>query len=56
MATYEDTAYKIIKYAIKSAIFIDENAKVADIARLLGGSNISDITLASAKELISSAN
>lgn len=27
MATYEETAYKIIKDAIKSAIFIDENAK-----------------------------
>ena len=27
MATYEETAHKIIKDAIKSAIFIDENAK-----------------------------
>lgn len=27
MATYEETAQSIIKEAIKSAIFIDENAK-----------------------------
>jgi DNA repair protein RecN (Recombination protein N) len=55
------TNFSIVKENIenKSHTFIrklDENAKVADIARLLGGSNISDITLASAKELISSAN
>lgn len=55
------TNFSIVKENIenKSHTFVrklDENAKVSDIARLLGGANVSDITLASAKELINSAN
>ncbi|MBK5253558.1 MAG: DNA repair protein RecN [Peptostreptococcaceae bacterium] len=61
IAACGNTNFSIVKENIenKSHTFIrklDNNGKVSDIARLLGGSNVSNITLESAKELINSAN
>ena len=53
-------SYRIFKHSDSEATFtsveeLDENAKVREIARLLGGSTITETTLQSARELIASS-
>ena len=53
-------SYRIFKHSDKEATFttveaLDEDAKVREIARLLGGSTITETTLQSARELIANS-
>jgi len=58
IAAYSDNHYMIFKEnteerTITKVVPLDEQGKINEIARLLGGMNITDTTLKNAKELIS---
>ena len=61
IACFSDTAFLIKKEEVDgrtktNIILLDENKKTDEIARLLGGEVISDVTKENAKELINNAN
>ena len=60
IAAFGDASYRIAKSSDDSMTYttvdeLDADGKIAEIARLLGGENITETTLASARELVAAA-
>ena len=60
IAAFGEHNYRIQKYSSENSVkttveALDENEKINEIARLLGGINITDITIKSAEELIAAS-